>query len=60
MENTEKSRAVKKADVAICKLQDIFYLNPTDRISTRLTKALDAVRELQYEIENTQTKKKTN
>lgn len=55
MKNKEKTQAEKKADIAICKLQDIYYLNPTNRITTRIDKALESLRELQTEIENTDT-----
>ena len=57
MTNKEKQQAHKKVDIALCKLQDIFYLNATDRIASRLNEALDKVREIQHEIENTQAKR---
>ena len=57
MNTKEKRQAEKKADLALCKLQDIFYLNATDRIVTRLSNACDKVRELLSEIENTETKR---
>lgn len=57
MKNIEKNKSEKKADLALCKLQDLFYLNPTNRIISRIEKACDAVRELINEIENTETKR---
>jgi hypothetical protein len=57
MKQKEKNKAEKKVDLALCKLQDIFYLQPTDRIISRLEKACDVVRELMTEIENTGVKK---
>lgn len=58
MTNVEKRKAENKADLALCKLQDIFYLHATERIATRLSNACDAVRELLLEIEGTETKRK--
>lgn len=52
MNATLKTKAEKKADLALCKLQDIFYLNPTNRIVSRIEIACNAVRELINEIEN--------
>ena len=57
MKQVDKTKAEKKADLALCKLEDIFYIDEiTDRIATRLNKACDAIRELISEIENTNTK----
>lgn len=53
MKQAEKSKAEKKADLALCKLQDLFYLNPTSRVASRIEKACEAVRDLINEIENT-------
>lgn len=55
MKRTEKDKAEKKADLALCKLQDIFYLSPTERISSRLNDACAKIRELISEIESTET-----
>lgn len=57
MNTKEKRQAEKKADLALMKLQDIFYLNATNRIATRLNDACDKVRELLSEIERTETKR---
>lgn len=57
MNTKQKRQAEKKADLALCKLQDIFYLDATDRIASRLNEACDKVRDLISEIENTETKK---
>ena len=51
MKNSEKKKAEKKADLALCKLSDIFYLNPTDRVARRLNDACDKVREVMSEIQ---------
>lgn len=56
MKKIEKTKAEKKADLALCKVQDIFYLNPTSRIALKIEKACDAIRELINAIENTETK----
>jgi hypothetical protein len=53
MNASEIKKAEKKADLALCKLQDLFYLNITSKITSRLNAACDAVRELLNEIENT-------
>ncbi len=61
MTNTQKARAEKKADTALCKLQDLFYdYDITEAIANRLNRACDAVRELISAIEETETKRKTN
>lgn len=57
MNNSERKKAERKADLALIKLQDIYYLNGTDRIVRRLNDALDKVRELLNEIETTNTQK---
>lgn len=57
MTTKEKKKAEKKADFALCKLQDIFYLNATDSIARRLSEACDKVRDLLSVIENTETKR---
>ncbi len=58
MTTTEKRRAEKRADLALQKLQDIFYMSATDRIARRLNDACDKVRDLIQEIEDTETKRK--
>ena len=61
MTNTEKRKAEKKADVALCKLLDLYYITPKgcpSRIATRLDKAIDAVWDMITEIENTETKRR--
>jgi len=56
-EKVRKNKSRKKADLALCKLEDIFYIDGiTDRIATRLNNACDSIRELISEIENTETK----
>jgi hypothetical protein len=58
MTNTDKKRAEKKADTALCKLQDLFTgYNITDSIAAKLDRACDAVREVITAIENTETKR---
>lgn len=57
MTRTEKSRAEKKADVSLCKMQDLFYgYNITDQIANRVNTACDAIREVISAIQNTETK----
>jgi uncharacterized protein YfiM (DUF2279 family) len=56
MKNSEKIKAEKKADIALCKLQDLFYLNISDRVASRLNEACDKVREVIDEIEKTEIK----
>lgn len=51
MNKKQKTIAQKKADIALCKLQDLFYLNPSSRLISRIEKACDAVREILNEIE---------
>ena len=55
MNQKEKKQAEKKADIALCKIEDIFYLNPNDAVVARISKACDAIRELILFIENAQT-----
>lgn len=58
MTGTEKIRAEKKADTALCKLQDLFYgYNITDSIAHKVNAACDAVREVIAAIEQTETKR---
>lgn len=55
MTTNQKNRAEKKADLALMKLQDLFYnYDITDRIAVRLTEACDKVRELISIIEDTE------
>ena len=59
MTRSEKIKAEKKADVALCKLLDLYYVTPTgapQRIAYKLEKAIDHVRELITEIENIETR----
>lgn len=57
MTNSQRDKAAKKADVALCKLQDLFYTDTeiNDRIARKLNEACDKVRELLSEIESTET-----
>lgn len=61
MTTSEKTRAAKKADTALCKLQDLFSgYNIPDAIATRVSRACDSVREIIYAIENTEAKRKAS
>jgi hypothetical protein len=58
MTQSQKNKAEKKADLALCKLQDLFYgMDINDRIATKLNEACDKVRELISAIEETETKR---
>lgn len=57
MTQQEKNKAIRKADLALSKLQDIFYLNITDSIATRLNQSCDDVRDLMNKIEAATPKK---
>ena len=53
MTKTEKIKAEKKADLALVKLEDIFYLNiKSDSVARKLNDACDKIRELISSIEN--------
>jgi hypothetical protein len=54
MNRSEKTKAEKKADLALCKLQDIFYLNVTESVARKLNDACEKVRDLISGIENTE------
>lgn len=59
MTQTEINKAAKKADTALCKLQDLFYMNVNSSIATKVSYSLDKVRELISEIESTEPKRKS-
>jgi len=56
MTKSEKIKAEKKADLALCKLEDIFYLNiKSDSVARKLNDACDQIRYLITAIENSET-----
>jgi len=52
MKKADKIKAEKKADLALCKLQDLFYMNINGNAARKLNDACDKVRELISAIEN--------
>jgi hypothetical protein len=59
MTQTEINKAIKKADTALCKLQDLFSgYNITDTIATKVDKSCNAVRELISALESTQPRRR--
>lgn len=59
MTRTEINKAAKKADTALCKVQDLFTgYDINERIASRVDKACDSIRELIAEIESTEPKRK--
>lgn len=56
MTNAQKKKAEKKADLALCKVQDLFYdLDITDPIARAANDACNAIRSLLSAIENAET-----
>lgn len=55
-----KDAALKKVDIALCKLQDLYYVDVVlpDNISAQLERCFDSLRTLQTKIEQTEFKKK--
>lgn len=51
----EKRKAVAKAELALSKIQDLFYMNLTPALGVRNNQVCDAIRDLVSAIENTKT-----
>jgi len=60
MTNSEKNRAEKKADTALCKLQDLFYgYNIPESVAYQLNQACDKVRDVISAINEVQATRKS-
>ena len=58
MTQKQKNAALKKVDIVLCKLQDLYYLGITNTLATSIGSTLDAVRLLGTKIEQAHIEKK--